>query len=360
MSSFPIKGLTSEGLEFLKAVFAAPDFQNQGTFAGIPDEAAPDVVAYRHLRVAPLDMRELDELFNMFVIVQLPVPGIAFFTAAINPHVGVAPDTIFHPVLFDDCKDLFTDLSDVGGNHGRHVADKITAFREAGRALELICTSNQMTWKGSIRAFKLNIKATTGDSTSSLSSTVPKVISGLDGINSNSQAQYVAPANLGCYMMAGKNDVKFNVQDIVEKWIGPNSAQDGTVGLFSSLFSGFGDLEANVMIIEDNYDTVNRRPFSTFQTRAWAIAEYMPVPNTPLAKAARKSPKHDVVAMAAYQRILQEMPVAVTYYENAKFWDTILKLLKGGVGIAKNIPGPYGAIAGGVGTVIEGIESLFN
>jgi hypothetical protein len=296
---------------------------------------------------------------NCMGIVQIPVPGIAYFYFTYAKGQAIHPDTQLFPVLFDDCKELFTDLADPVNNDGTNVGDKIFSFREAGRALEIISTTNELKWQGSIRAFKLNIRAATASSDTSQASSVPLQITGGESINGNSQPQFVAPSNKGCYMVAGRNNVDFETREIIERWKYPNSGQTGVHFIFNALVSGIGDLETNVMLLEDMIGT-DGKPANSFMIRAWAVTEYIPATNTTLAKTARQSPPHDPVAMAAYMRILKEMPVAVTYEENGKFWDTVLKFLKGGLKLGTNLPGPYGVLSGSLGGVVEGIESIFN
>jgi len=356
-TNFPIGRMTASGETFLRAVFAAPDFQTQGGYDGIPDEATHSCVPYRHLYQSKLDTSELVDAGDndhSLVIVQLPVPGVAYYTAVIDNTVGFAPETILHPVLFDDSNELFPG---VGQN-----SDMIQGFRECGRAIELVCTSNSLNWSGNIKAFKANLKLTDCSAYTPVSGGKPctKQLVGLETINATSQPSYIGSANMGVYMVSGRLNSSFTVCSTIDDVEGLNGSNPTARGVIDGPFTGYGDLEANIIVLSDQIhaDITGQGICNTFFVRAWAITEYLPSANSVIARTARTSPAYDPVAMRAYERILKDMPVAVSYFENAKFWDTVKKILGGVFSGLSKVPGPVGGIATGANAIYQGVNEL--
>lgn len=353
-TNFEIGKITPAGEQFLKAVFAAPDFPTQGTFFGIPDQATSACVPYRHLYQNKLDVSALDPANNeAFVLVQMPVPGVAFWVGKFQVSVGFTATTQLFPVFYDDKVELFPG---VGSN-----SDNVMAFREAGRALELICTTNSLSWSGSIKAFKLPIKV--GDAevyNDTVTSQIAKQINGLQGINGTSQSSYVGSSNMGVYMVSGRSNSTFTVCNTFDAYASMNgTGSNGRFGILNGEVTGFGDLEANVIILYDQvHNDIANGIYNTWFVRSWTVTEYYPQPGTVLAKTAREAPLYDPVAMAAYERILKEMPVAVSYFENSKFWDTVKRIAGNVLSGLSRAPGPVGGIATGAKMVFDGVGGL--
>lgn len=118
--------------------------------------------------------------------------------------------------------------------------------------------------------------------------------------------------------------------------------------------TGWGDLECNVIIFESIQDT-------KFTIRTWQTLEAVPNSNSSLVYIlAKSSPAADPVALALYRELVNQLPVAVTYFENDTFWKRLLSVVSRIGGALSVIPGPWGALAGGVGGVSGTIASMVN
>jgi len=366
----PMMGMSEAGNRFLKSVFAAPDFAGQGDFLGIPDEVTSIVCPYRHILTG--DFWELlalhgnpDELkaSSRVVIIQPPVPGVAFYFAPLKPNEQVLETTIFHPVAFDDFKSLFGSLIDETGSD---LNRNVNQFRFAGNTIELICTSNAFSWKGSIRAFKLALKyidtnAYQPDVGSSYNYT--KAISGIEGVNATSAAAFITPANQGVYMTATNLETTFLTSSVPDLMFNVNGNNSTCFGILTGLFTGFGSLETNCIVLENVKkpdESPNSENCTLFQVRVWSMIEYLPHPQSVLYRTAHKSPECDPIALETYRAVVADLPVAVTYAENDTFWKRLCNVIGKIGGLVSNIPGPYGLIGGGIGTVASAIGGLLN
>lgn len=365
--------MSEAGSSFLKSVFAAPDFAGQGAFLGIPDDISSIVCPYRHILTGDFwtilgiygNSNDLIEC-NTVAIIQPPTPGYAFWFAPLKPGQIVNPTTIFHGVPYDDFKSLF-------GNDPLvlpptyDVNEQVTDFRCAGNSFELICTSNAFQWRGSIRAFKLKLQyADTGlyapDSTVPTFQTT-KAVTGIEGVNATSAAAFVTPANLGVYMTAVNTEATFMSSSIPDKMWNINGNSASAYGIFEGIFTGFGTLETNVILLE-NIKVADQEPnpevATLFQIRSWSMNEYKPQPSSLLYRSAHPSPPLDTTALNVYRSVVADLPVAVTYFENDSFWKRLMNTLGKIGGWLSNVPGPVGLISGGVGTLASTIGGMLN
>lgn len=365
--------MSAAGNSFLRAVFAAPDFAGQGSFQGIPDDITGIVAPYRHILTG--DLWTLLSRFgnpetliscSSIVIIQPPTPGYAFWYAPLSPGQKVAYNTIFHGVPYDDFQSLFN-------NDPGYIVPKndvnvmINDFRYAGNSFELICTSNSFSWKGSIRAFKLKLqyadsKLYKPDSTVQTFE-ITKAITGVEGVNANSAAAFITPANLGVFMSATNTESTFMSSTVPDKMWNMNGNNEDCYGVFAGTFTGFGTLETNAIILE-NIKTPGVAPTAEdatlFQVRTWSLIEYKPQPQTVLYNQGQTSPPHDPLALEVYRAVVADLPIAVTYAENDSFWKRFLNTIGKIGGWLSNLPGPYGLISSGVGTVASAIGGMIN
>lgn len=355
--------MTDAGLKFLKSTFAAPDFAGQGTFDGIPDDKTYSVAPYRHILAA--DLFALLGIMNVplgqkLVLVQLPTPGVAFWWAVVT--TGVTPTTIFTPVAYDQFDSLFGQPAISGPAPPVDVNRNVNAFRMAGNSIELICTSNSTQWSGSIRALKGNCSLSTSsnlyspDGSWANFETTTQIV-GLENANSTGAASFIAPSNLGVFMTAVNKEVIFNSHEIPDSMGSLNGNNPYTFGVLSGIFTGFGDLETNFVILEGTSSPAYQTQFSV---RCWQTVEYVPVNGTIIYNMSSISPRCDPVALELYRAVVADLPVAVTYFENDSFWKRLLSWT-GKIGNAlAGLPGPYGLIAGGVGGLASTVSNLVN
>jgi len=182
--------------------------------------------------------------------------------------------------------------------------------------------------------------------------TIAKQITGLENANATGAASFIAPANLGCYMTAVNKEVLFVNRSIPDSYGDVNGNNLFTAGIVGGVHTGFGDLETNIIILENTQLT-------RFTIRCWQTLEYTPVNTSITYKMAHSSPELDEQALLLYRQMVQELPVAVTYYENASFWKKLMGILgKVGGTLSTLLPGPYGMLAGGLGGLTNTIGDM--
>lgn len=359
MRGVTTRGISEAGMEFLKSTFAAPDFAGQGAFQGIPDDRTGLCLPTRHVLMKDLYtlIPQPTEKENT-IIIQPPTPGMAFWWANVDRNVGVTANTVFLAVHYDDFAMLFTSEPHTNPANVKDINSNVNEFRMAGASMELVCTSNAFYWSGSIRCFKLKLKLSDNAVYTSGTNGYAKTITGLEGVNSTSTSTFITPANLGAYMSAVDSESSFRSHDIPDKVLGLNTGSASAFGIFEDWFTGFGDLETNVMVLEN---IVNSQGTTNFTVRCWQTLEYTPLPTTFINSAKRQSPPKDEVAMHVYRQAVSMLPVAVTYADNANFFTRLLGVIgKVGGFVSNFLPGPWGiagkALSGAATTVSNAFD----
>jgi len=370
--------VTRDGLTFLKAVFAAPDFAGQGKFNGIPDEAPYTSLKYRHVLNASLYALIKDSATKAgaadiyapnrdILICQPPVPGVAFFWAVVATGAAVVDVTNFIPVFYNDFAQLFGSTGYVQPGEGAvpQLDDLITQFRFAGNSAELICTTNAFNWTGAINAFKgkcslSECKSYVATGLKSLTTS----FTGLENFNNRGMTStYVAPSNLGVYMTAVNTEPVFPSSTVMPDVYYINANQSNSTGQFRGAFPGIGTLETNFIRLTGlTYTGTGTEldpyvPVTDFQARFWSVLEYIPVEGTVFSNVATPNPIADPAAMDIYRSVVADLPIAVTYAENDSFWKKLLGVV-GSVGKALSVIPGWGAIAGGVGMAADAASGL--
>jgi len=359
MRGVTTRGIGAAGMAFLKATFAAPDFAGQGAFEGIPDDRTGLCLPTRHIF-----MKDLYSLITApnekqnTIIIQPPTPGMAFWWANVDKIAGVQANTTFLAVHYDDFGALFTPEPFTNAANVKDINSNVNEFRMAGASMELVCTSNAFNWSGSIRCFKLKLKLSENAAYTSGLNSYTKTITGLEGCNSTSTSTFIAPANLGAYMSATDSEANFRSHDIPDKINSLNVGSSSAYGVFEDWFTGFGDLETNVMVLENMF---NSNGVTNFTIRCWQTLEYTPLPNTFANSLKRISPPKDEMAMHVYRQAVSMLPVAVTYADNANFFTRLLGIIGKVGGVVSNfLPGPWGiagkALSGAATTVSNAFD----
>jgi hypothetical protein len=364
--------LSEPGEKFLRGAFAAPDFAGQGNFLGIPDEKSYVQVPWRHIYTGDLWQTLLNYVdadivkkASRVVIIQAPIPGYAFWFCCLNTGDRVESTTILYGVPYDEFGTLFNNPP--SGVPTNDVNSSINEFRFASNSIELICTSNATLWRGSLRAFKTKLSYMDTNAyqpnTNKPEYSVTKAITGVEGVNATAAATFITPSNLGVYMTAVNAQTTFNTSAVPDFMYNINGNNTTSFGIFNGLFTGFGDLETNIIVLEGN-KTADMMPDASsatqYQIRAWSLIEYVPTTTSLLYQVAKPSPVYDPAAMSIYKSLVQELPVAVTYFENDSFWKRLLGVIGKVGGWLSNIPGPIGLISGGVGSLAGNIGNLIN
>jgi hypothetical protein len=363
--------MSEAGMTFLKACFAAPDFAGQGSFLGIPDERTYPIVPYRHLATGDL-FTFVQEAYasvglpvpslgptSRLIIIQPPVPGIAFYLTLQTAPSNVSFNTIFVPVPYDDFIQVFGAIN--ANQTSQSLNDQVNQFRLAANSIELICTSNANTWTGSIRAFKF--KLTMSDSQTYTSGTGTSLVThstsvtGLESVNATSASSYVSPANLGVFMTALDTEVTFLPGSVPDKLWSMNGGSSDSFGIFDGSWTGLGNLDTNCIVLE-GFNSAGQ--ITQFQVRAWSSVEYLPTQGTMLAKMQIQSPTYDPSALIIYRAVVRDLPVAVSYFENDSFWKKLLNTISQIGSAVATIPGPLSWLGTGVGLLAGGVSSLID
>lgn len=363
-----------DGMAFLKAVFAPPDFAGQGAFNGIPDEVGYPCLKYRHVFTADLTstIKASALLFGVpaptnnddILIIQPPVPGVAFYWAAVSAGTEVTIDTGFTPVTYNDYQEIFQ--CPITLNPGAptpapgtpELNERVQAFRFAGNSLELICTSNAFQWTGSLTCFKGKSELTDSKTyTNAGFGTQAKVFNGLENFNNNGAVStFVAPANLGAFMTAVDTESTFISSPVAADLFQLNVQDLAIKGKLNGCFTGLGNLETNYIRMQGTrFDDEN----TTFMLRIWSSLEYTPKPGTVLYNASTPNAMHDPSALLAYRAIVQDLPVAVSYFDNDSFWKKLLNVV-GKVGGALSVIPGWGTIAGAAGGLATSVANAID
>jgi hypothetical protein len=349
-SNAPLNRVAKPGLEWLKMAFAAPDFPVLSPM-GIPDDYTG--------RTLPKTFRQITSITipsNDFTIIIPPIPGYAYGT--FDGPVVAASDI----GLVD-----YTDMSSIFGNSALTTADQVTAFRYMSQLAELVPTTNATSWSGSISCYKVPMKLASVQVVNAIA-TIPPVninstiytVTGGQGISSTAQDQYTAPSNLGVFAAATSDNVNFPFTDVREGVPSYNTtartggtAVPGTFASFTPpvnrFLPGWGELDTIVFRVQGAVD-------NTFVLKTWAALEFQVLSSSALYQYTHISPSKDLAALQCYSAFVRACPIAVSYYENASFWQTLLGIATTVSGALSHIPGPWGALSGGVNQVLQSFK----
>jgi hypothetical protein len=367
--------ISKDGMEFLKASFAPPDFAGQGTFNGIPDNKTYPCLKYRHVFTGDMWGAIVQSAAKYgaatpitgsdILIVQPPVPGVAFYWSYVAPGALVTANTPFYPVTYKDFAQLFGLDDNVipGTPTAAQMDDLVNKFRMASDSIELICTSNAFTWNGSITAFKGAMALGESRAYTTDARTMTMGVTGLENFNNlGMTSTYISPSNMGSYMSAVNAEVTFEDSNISPDLFNVSKGQPASVGYLAGCMPGMGNLESNFIRLSNlgwtgtGEDAI---PTTTFQVRAWSTLEYTPVAGTVFMNMATPNAELDEAALEVYRKIVQDLPVAVTYFENDSFWKRLLNTV-GKIGGALSVIPGWGAIAGAAGGLASSVASAID
>jgi len=343
--AFRQNGISKQGLSFLKCAFSAPDFDGTNVY-GVPDDFGGKSLCVKHRAVTPAAFAADVDYYFMLA----PVPGIAYYSLKKTAGVPVDGTETWIPTPYANFQKIFpTNLT------GNYIAQK---FRMVSSHFELICTTNNNNWTGNVQAFKLPMQMYEAQATPS--GTNYYALSGLDGIVSTDADMYSGPFNLGVYTGSFNKGAKFDFQEVLRNQLGlPDGANFNPAG------GDFGALAAQIPGFDNNFETtiikisgIGANPSNTALIKSWACVEYQFTPGSVNYESQVLHTDCDEVALKIYKKLICELPVGVSYLDNANFWNRVLSVLAS-MGMALSaIPGPYGAIAGGVGAISSGLRDL--
>jgi len=333
--------LSQAGMAFLKCAFAPPDF-TETQVQGVPDNFRGLTLLKKHRLVNSYSLTAGTDYYALLC----PVPGIAYFLATTVAGVPPTGATIWTGVPYSDYSTLF-------GASANTTSDVVNSFRYVSNHMELICTTNQMTWSGSISSFKLPIKLimkpgglwTITGLQSTLSTNVNQYTGSLfDGVFSG--AYNCAPDFEFVPLLEAQPNAR--VPDVVVAGIDFGQLVSGASG-----FTGFDNSMESLCLKISGVTTTNSVIFKT-----WACVEYTALDNSVVYEYQRGSPPEDERALKLYREIALSLPIGVPVRENADFWQRVLRIIRSISAVGAALPGPYGAISSGVNAVTTGISEL--
>jgi len=340
-------------MDWLKTSFAAPDFPVLSP-CGIPDKYTGRTLPKMYRKVKAITVTN-----NDFFVIVPPIPGYSHIEHSGN----VLQNTLFRPEAYADFDTIF------GSNtEGTTAADQVTAFRYMSQLVELVPTTNAMNWSGHISCYKIAMKMTETSYPLTVATTTPTIITqtkmsitGANGIDSTSSDQYTAPSNLGVFAAATSDNSEHPFKDILEGYGTVNSLPSGGVspGAYSTFqginvsgtarpITGWGTLDTLVIRVQGAVD-------NTFILKTWAAIEFQVLPTSALYQYSRISPNYDPAAIQAYSAFVRQCSIAVSYYENASFWQNLLNVATAVSGSLTSLPGLWGV---GANAINQGLQAI--
>lgn len=330
------QGMSDAGIAFLKCAFAPPDFQ-ANSVSGIPDDFRGATLTKKHRSVGTFQF----STGNDYYFALIPSPGICYYLAVVAAGTPILANTVFNAVYYSDYQTLF-------GSTTNQTANQVNRYRFVSNHFELIPTINQMTWSGSIQAWKAPIQMVerpAGATTSDLFT-----VTGLNGANTTIANQYSGPFIMGLYTGCYNNGATYSFCDVYEALFSiPNvvSAAD------------FGQLVPSVSIpgIDNNFESMFIKvsgitASETAILKTWACVEYQVISTSSLYEYQSLSP-HDPLALELYREIISNLPVGVPFEENEGFWQRVLRIVNQLSRGASLLPGAPGLFASGLSLMTD-------
>jgi len=339
----PMLNCSADGQAFLRCAFAPPDFSMESV-AGVPDTFTGQTLIKKHRYTSSLQFGAGTDTYLLLT----GTPGVAYWEVNTAIGAGFLATTAMNANNYADYSSLF-------GTLGQE-ANQVTKFRTISQAVEITPTVNEMTWTGSITAWKAPVTQLLRTGTASFDYSV----TGLQSMNANTNSQFVGSFKDGIYMLSGNAEPDFEFKNILEN----QSKMPVATGVpdFGQLVGapsvpGLSDLEAIIIKISIPAGSPNM----TAVMRVWACVEYQVNPSSVLIEYTRSSPAYDPIALAKYREVLKQLPIAVTCKDNVSFWEFVKRILSSSsaiAGVASAFPGPYGQAAGGYSTMAAALASL--
>jgi hypothetical protein len=328
------------GVAYIKCNTCPFDFSSTD-FVGIPDEYAGRTIAKKHQKVTAAPAMTTG---NDYYFVILPIPGIAYATG--SRATGTVGAMTITNVIYDDALTLFPNAAE-GTN--------VVGARHASNVFELINTTNEMTWGGSIQVTKGFVEeVVVGDGTTSAAYIA---LNGLATACNSTKPNAVLPSKEGVFVTAhtvnSDNDFtsihsKVSYANLNSNTTGSSSIENITLaGSGSVNYTGLSKMETIVVKV------VNPPTGSTFIVRTEACVEYQTNPSSILYEYSHFSPGYDPTALALLAAFRKSHPAAVPFKDNARFWDEVLRWARSISAALKVLPGPAGAVSSGVNTILE-------
>lgn len=327
-------------MDFLKTALSPPDFAI-GTFDGIPDDYDGRVVTKSWSSIQSLPA--LTDGLPTY-IVQLPVPGVAYFYGQVT--AGALSLT---PIYYSDVATLYPTGAET---------TNVTNFRFGGQAMEIIPTVNSMTWTGSVQVYRGSVDLAPSTVMISGAYSSCLTVNGLASLVNSVRPDAVHPFNMGCFCVSRQTESDFPFHPVLPAVLTgelPFTSGGSITVSFggSTSFYGLGSTEAIIYKIP-SYSAVG----NAMTLRTWQFVEFQVNSNSLLYEYSHMSPPSDAYALALVKKAFRELNVCVPYYENEGMWAKVLEFIKRTSTLLSFVPGPVGAIATGTSMIAEAISAL--
>lgn len=337
--------VSPSGMAFLKCAFAPPDFAASDV-RGVPDTFQGKSLVKKHRFIGNLTFPSATDYY----IFLLPIPGYAYFTFSVPAGTPMVSGTTLQGSTYSD----FANLFNASGQGSRNNADVVNRFRFVSNHIEIIPTTNAMSWTGNLQVFKIPLQFTIRPTAAADNA---YTITGLNGVNASNADQYTGPFNLGAYSGAYNTGNGFDFSSIMEGMNAiPSVVVAGDFGIVNCA-SGFTGFDNNFDAICIKLSGVGANANNSCIIKTWACVEYLAVVGSSVYEYQTFSAS-DPMALDMYRRIIRELPVGVSFLDNEGFWTRVLSIIKRISGVAAILPGPYGAMAAGVNMTATALESL--
>jgi hypothetical protein len=339
----PLAGLTPGGVGFIKCVTSAPDFDSSGS-RGVPDMYAGRTLPRQHTLNSAIAFAGGSDTY----IIVPPVPGTSYWTTAVAIGTSIAGAT-WTEVLYQDFSSLF--------NTNGAYTQNVSSFRYSALTAELESTTNDMNWVGNITVMRQPIRAPLIVDLTATALATPFATRTLTGFNALGAPTvsdvYIAPFNKGAYSVSMNRNAEFNFEPVLLQSTPSLSLANDTGGAVLSHFTGMSDLDSIIIKV-----SVPGSVTMSGIIRTWACVEYTPSITSALYQYSGLSADPDYRALMLYRQLMQNLPIAVAYADNATFWQRVLSLIRGITNVTNSLPGPAGVISNGVRAITEGIASI--
>jgi len=345
-----LKGITEDGIKFLKCAFAPPDFQNM-SLSGVPDEYRGMSIVQKHRFVGP----ELFTAGQDYWFLLAPSPGIAFYVLNKAAGTDLVFGDQFVAVPYSDFNSLF-------GANSTANALLITKYRYASNHFEIIPTVNQTTWSGQIQAWKIPLSLVMRSVPTSAIGVPANMLSvtGLQGASLGAgeySNQYSGPFINGIYTAAYNTNDNFAFSPVLEN----QAALPSIISTadFGQLINNSGipglDINFETTVIKVSGITANQSAI----IKAWACVEYQVNAATALYGFQTMSP-YDPVALELYREIVSNLPVGVPFTDNEGFWRRVLSIIYQLTNAGAFVPGPIGLASRGLNMLSQAGMSVIH
>jgi len=336
--------ISPAGMSFLKCAFAPPDFAQSKT-DGVPDKYCGTTLVKKHRAVATVAIAATTDYYFLLA----PVPGSAYYT--LSKAAGVAPQfgDVWVRTEYNDAATLF-------GATPALANTIVSRFRYVSQHIEVIPTVNEMTWSGSIQAWKIPVQVTEKN----LAGVLYFTTIGLESTSAVSAAradQFSGPFNGGFFGGAFSAAAEFEFHSTTG-----GLAQVPAVITAGTDFGALGTA-TNTPGFDNSFETLVVKisgvgaTAQSLMLKTWACVEYQVYPNSGLYEYMTMS-SYDPDALIMYRKIIAELPVGVPYAMNDTFWQRVMGIIRRLSKAVSYVPGPVGMIAGGVNAITDGISSL--